>query len=201
MAELLPAAETFSAFARRLQVRPSYVTKLRHDDRLVLTADGQGVRVAESLARIAATADPNRDDVARRHARARRAPETNPPDAPAAAAEKPEKPTAPAREPRAATGFSHYRARKMKADAELAEMDRDTRAGKLVETAAVSAAGAELGATVRALLENLPDQLAPLLVGDEDERRRLLGDHIEQILHELADKLGQQLQTLAVPTP
>jgi DNA-binding GntR family transcriptional regulator len=51
---------------------------------------------------------------------------------------------------------------------------------------------------LRGALENLPDQLAPLVapVADEDRCRQILQDHLEAILKETAariERLGQQL--------
>jgi len=67
-----------SEFARLLGVAPSYVTKLAKAGRLVLCEDGR-VDVEASLARIEATRDPARQDVARRHAAARAAKAAVPP--------------------------------------------------------------------------------------------------------------------------
>ena len=200
MTEPLPITESFSAFARRLGVRPSYITKLRHDGRLVLTDDGKRVKVAESIARIEETRDENRDDVRARHAKEKKQ------KAGAAAAVGPPAPAAVERapaekKPRAERSkFSDYRTRKMLADAELAEMERDKIRGTLVQLDTVRAAGVEVGTALRAALENLPDQLAPLVaaVADEERCRQILQDHLEAILKEASakiERLGQQLAT------
>jgi len=192
--------EKFSAFARRLDVRPSYITKLRHDGRLVLTDDGKRVKVAESIARIEETRDENRDDVRARHAKEKKkkagaSMEVGPPAPQASALAPPEK------KPRAERSkFSDYRTRKMLADAELAEMERDKIRGTLVQLDTVRAAGVEVGTALRAALENMPDQLAPLVAAtmDEDRCRQILQDHLEAILKEAGakiERLGQQLAT------
>jgi hypothetical protein len=62
------ATATFARFARILECSKSYVTQLKADGRLVLTDDSQRVRVAESLERIRATADPAKAGVVARHA-------------------------------------------------------------------------------------------------------------------------------------
>lgn len=193
MMDILPESEKLSAFARRLNVRPSYVTKLKDHDRLILTEDGKRVRVAESLARIEETRDENRDDVGARHAK-----------------EKADKAAAPVdqanlpleKRPRAERShFTQYRTRKMLADAELAEMERDKIRGTLVETDSVTAAGIEIGTALRAALENLPDQLAPRLasVSDEDRCRQILQDYLDEILKETAAKIERLGQSLATP--
>jgi pyruvate/2-oxoglutarate dehydrogenase complex dihydrolipoamide acyltransferase (E2) component len=201
MTEPLPITESFSAFARRLGVRPSYITKLRHDGRLVLTDDGKRVKVAESIARIEETRDENRDDVRARHAKEKKqkagaAAAVGPP-APAASV-----PVPPEKKPRAERSkFSDYRTRKMLADAELAEMERDKIRGTLVQLDTVRAAGVEVGTALRAALENLPDQLAPLVaaVADEERCRQILQDHLEAILKETATRIERLGQQLAAP--
>jgi hypothetical protein len=183
--------ETLSAFARRLSVRPSYVTKLRQNDRLVMTPDNK-VEVERSLARIEATRDPNRDDVRARHARERgRKKEPGLGD------------TVPVPSPEVAQiSESYTRARSVKERylALQAKLDYDRAIGLVVDTAVVQAAGMEVGTALRAALENLPDQLAPLVapVADEDRCRRILQDHLEAILKETAariERMGQQLAT------
>ena len=183
--------ESLSAFARRLGVRPSYVTKLRQADRLVLTPDNK-VEVEASLARIEATKDPNRDDVRARHARER--------------GQKKEPglgDTVPAPNPEVAQiSESYTRARSVKERylALQAKLDYDRAIGLVVDTAVVQAAGVEVGTALRAALENLPDQLAPLVAAtaDEERCRQILQDHLEAILKEAAakiERLGQQLAT------
>jgi hypothetical protein len=197
----LPKSEKFSAFARRLGVGPSYITKLRHDGRLVLTEDGKQVRVAESLARIEDTRDENRDDVRARHAKEKKQ------KAGAAAVVGPPAPAALARaagdkKPRAERSkFSDYRTRKMLADAELAEMERDKIRGTLVQLDTVSAAGVEVGTVLSVVLDNLVDQLAPLVapVSDEERCRQILRDHIDVIRKETAERIERLGQQLAAP--
>ena len=65
---------TKSAFAKRINRVPSYVTELIAHGRMVLTADGKRVEVAASLEKIAATASGANPAVAARHAAARSAP-------------------------------------------------------------------------------------------------------------------------------
>ena len=57
---------TQSEFARLIGVQKSYVTKLKEQGRLVMSADGKLVNVEASKQRIQQTADPNRDDVSQR---------------------------------------------------------------------------------------------------------------------------------------
>lgn len=180
-----------AAFARHLGVGKSYVHKLKANDRLVMTADGL-VDVEASEAKIRLTADPSKIAVAERHA-ARRAREAvaatiaNHPEAPPETAE----PEAP--EPAGTPDYQKARARKESANADLAEMEARTRAGQLMETAAVMAAVADAGATIRTHLATLPTILAPQLAAmtDENQIRLLLEDNVEQALGELVERLDK----------
>ena len=55
MGDSAPEVLGFQAFAQRIMRAPSYVTQLRKAGRLVLSADGKGVLVAESIKLIADT--------------------------------------------------------------------------------------------------------------------------------------------------
>lgn len=177
---------SLSEFAKSLGVRPSYVTKLKAAGRLVLTDDGR-VDVEASNARIAATADPNRDDVRARHAAAR--------------AEKPaaddsdNKPLPPSKSEPTTAGqsFAASRAVKERYLALNAKLEYERAAGRLVEVAAVQHAGAEAGAALRLMLDNLPDRLSPLLAeGDAAREQRIyahLREHVEQVLGEFSRRL------------
>jgi len=170
-----------SEFARLLGVAPSYVTKLAKAGRLVLCEDGR-VDVEASLARIEATRDPARQDVARRHAAARAAKAAVPPPRDA----DPEPDAAPA-------SYAEARALKERYAALTAKLEYERLAGRLVAIEDVRAAGAEAGAVIRAALEALPDQLAPLLAAERDEHRvhALLVEYLETALKDVSDALAK----------
>lgn len=189
---------TQAAFARHLNVRPSYVKKLKDTGRLVMVSDAL-IDVEASEARIRETADPGKVAVAERHAakRAGQAAATMETKA-AVDIQKPAKTAAEAGEPEApevpgTPDYQKARARKESANADLAEMEARTRAGQLMETAAVMAAVADAGATIRTHLATLPAILAPQLatMADENQIRLLLEDHIEQALGELVERLDK----------
>ncbi len=167
-------------FARILGVSPSYVTKLAKAGRLVIGEDGL-VDVAASLARIEATRDPARQDVAERHARVRAAKAGATPEAPAVEAD-----ATPA-------SYAEARALKERYAALTAKLEYERLAGRLVDVEDVRAAGAEAGATLRAALEALPDQLAPLLAAERDEHRvhALLVEYLETAMRDVADALAR----------
>ncbi len=163
---------TLSEFAKLEGVRPSYITKLKQSGRLVITDEGL-VDVDASRQRIASTADPNRDDVRARHASAR----TTAPD-----------PTTDM----VGQSFQKSRAVKERFLALSAKLDYELRSGSLVETESVKTAAESTGHIIRSMLENLPDQLAPLLAAEPDENRAhaLLTEHIEIALTEIAARLA-----------
>lgn len=174
-----------AAFAARLGVRRSYVTRLKQEGRLVMSADGQWVDVEASQARIAETADPGKVAVAERHAAARGA---------AVGDKTPPKTDADGDgEPAAGTpDYQKARARREEANASMAEMELAERAGQLMETAAVRAAGADAGATCRGTLETMGAILAPQLatLGDENAIRKLVDEYVAMALDELCDRLA-----------
>ncbi len=184
-------ALTQSAFARHLGVDRAHVSRLKKTGRLVMTPDGQRVLVAESEARIAATADPGKVAVAERHA-AKRAGQAAAVDGQKAAKTEAEPGEPDAPEQPGTPDYQKARARKETANADLAEMEARTRAGQLMETAAVMAAVADAGTTFRTHFATLPTILAPQLaaMADENQIRLLLEDHVEQALGELCVRLA-----------
>lgn len=176
---------TQAEFARLQGVARSYVTKLKAAGRLVLTDDGL-VDVEASRARIAATADPNRDDVAQRYAEARHNSQTPPP-----------KPPAPPGPPSADTIGNSYqaaRAVKEKFAAMTAKLEYERAIGKLVERADMEAAVEDVVATLRQALENLPHRAAPELVGkDLDAIRATLRQEIFDLLSEAEREFSRRL--------
>ena len=197
---------TQAAFARHLGVVKSYVTLLKQQGRLVMTHDGK-VDVEASEAKIKATEDPGKSGVAERHSKNREAGQgaTAPADAPITAvdAKKAAKIEAPeeAAEPETAGSpdYQKARARKETANADLAEMEARSRAGQLMETAAVLAAIADAGTTLRTFLQTIPPILAPQLatMADENQIRLLLEDQIEQSLSELTTRLAAMAKETA----
>lgn len=173
---------SLSQFATMCGWTPSYVTKLKQHGRLVLTEDGQKVDVDASIARIKETEDPNRDDVRKRWKEHRARGDADPGSTP---------PPTPDPSAASTTGFAQARAVKERYLALSAKLDYERASGKLVETSSVQRAGAEAGTVIRAALENLPDQLAPMLapITDEEKLRAFLADHVESLLAELAQRI------------
>lgn len=195
---------TLSEFAALLGVKPSYVTKLRQRGRLVLTDDGM-VDVAASKLRIEETKGKNRDDVRARHAAARElnngASAPAAPESPAPPLPEIVTPPATAEEGGELPAFgsrAYWERREAAARAETREVELAKLKGELVETEAVQAAGAEAGTTIRTVLENLADQLAPVLAAESDEPsvHRILREQMDTALHDIIARLEASTHAL-----
>lgn len=180
----LPETANLSTFAALIRRKKSYVSLLKATGRLVMTADGKQVRVAESIAMIEASMDPSKAAVAERHAAQREA------AAGVVAASMPIAPPAASGddEPIGTQGYAYWRERTEKAKAMAAERDNAIADSKLLPAAEVEAAVAAAATQLRASLEALPYDLAPELapITDEAQLRARLVDAVEQALHELA---------------
>lgn len=196
---------SFKAFARILGERsPSYVTQLKGEGRLVLSADGKRVRVAESLALVRSTADPGKAGVVARHA-ASRGGDPTPVAAPAPAPADDgtggdlDAPSADPVEQSHARRRSKAMADKAETDALAAERDYRRSIGELMEASEVEHAVRGAVAAFRGSLENLPNTLAPELsaMTDEGRIRVLLSEAFEHTLEELSRQfaaIGRQEQ-------
>lgn len=195
---------TQAEFAAAQGWHRSTVTRLKQAGRLVM--QGGRVDVAASLVRIEETGG-MRFDVAERHA-AQRAQQGTQQEAQKTAAVPsagsgegtargagtiaPPAPDAPELPP---TGErrSDAQARKEAALADKAEMEVQQMRGELIPKGDVDAALRAFGASVRAKLDVLPDQIAPLVapVTDMDEVHALLAEHARSILAAVADDMGR----------
>lgn len=192
---------SFRQFARLLGVSPSYVTKLREDGRLVLTDDNRKVDVEASRQRIKETESGRPQHVAgrRNHAERRAAASAEPPAPTAPPADNP--PPSPPEEGGEQTTFgtrAYWERREAAARAETREIELAKLKGELVETAAVKDAGAEAGIAIRTVLENLADQLAPVLAAETDEPsvHRILREQMDHALHDIINRLEAATRSL-----
>ena len=176
---------TLKEFSDMEGVQPSYVTKLKQQGRLVLTDDGK-VDVEASRQRIAATADPNRDDVRARHAAAR---EQNGGGASRSASETP--PPADHGRDAVSANFQKSRALGEHFAAKTRALEFLKEVGEVVELAQIREEVDNILAIARSAFDNLPGQLAPQLVTMTDEQAidRLLQDNIESVLGEVSQRL------------
>lgn len=175
--------EHLAAFARRLGVNRSTITRAAQAGRLVLAADGR-VLVQASLARWHATRG-GRLDVAERHAEARGgavagvAAAATPPasgdSGPQGAEQGDGEAYAPPEGSRAA-----WEAEKLAWQNRLLLVSLDLQSGARVPRPALQREAHGLGATLRATVERLIDQTAPRLAAatTDADRRRLLASEI-----------------------
>ncbi len=185
-----------SAFARQVLKRsPSYVTELLAAGRLVMEGSGRHARVvvAESVARIANTKGA-RDDVAARHAEK-------------AGAVMPEGGRTPKNAPEGSTELAvtlrerraEAELRKTLAQAEQEEMAAAKARGDLIAREDVDAAMKFVGATLRSLLEVMPDQTAPLVapVTSLDEVHAILQDQARNLAEQFGAAIEKQKADLS----
>ncbi len=167
---------TQAEFARILGQAKSYVTKLKQQGRLVMNDDGTLVNVAASRAKIADSADPNRDDVKQRFA-AERASET-PSD-------------------RVSSTYQKSRAIKEQYAAMTAKMDYEIAIGKLIPKSEVEDVVQDLATLFRQGLENMPHRIAAELVGrDVGGIRAVLKEAVIDQLKEFERNLDQRISAI-----
>lgn len=178
--------ETQAAFARRIGRAKSWITQLKTDGRLVMDATGRMVDVEASIERIRETDNPARSGVADRHEESRRQAQT--PKGTGAGREDPDEDK----------GYKHWQAVKMRADAEMAQMERDKKAADLVPRESAEFAIDDLGSAVRASLENVPDRWAPVLapMTDLQEVRATLVEMVQAELSSMSMRAARRAQEL-----
>lgn len=169
---------TKAEFSRISGLDKAYVSRAAADGRLVME-DGK-VRVDESLARLHATRG-TRDDVAERHAEKRQQ-RRRQPAAQSVMGDQLEK---------ASAALRMAKARDQIAQAAIREMERDQMAGRLIARDDAGRAMRDVGAAVRAALENFPDQVAPLvaMVSDLEEIHRILAEQCRNVMSQTAELL------------
>lgn len=189
-----------SAFARHIGKSRQYVAKLKADGRLVLDARGR-ILVQPSLDMILATKGA-RDDVAERHAAQRSSKQNEGNDAQGQGAQE----NAPESEilsegltlKEVTMRIKLAEMRDREAASQIREMEAAQRARDLIAREDVDAAMKFIGATVRGLLDVLPDQTAPMIapVNNLDECHALLTEACRNVLIGLGDAIEKQTNQL-----
>lgn len=143
-------------FAQHKGWTKGYVSQLKKSGRMVFNLDGS-VDIEATEIRIAETADPNRDDVVKRHAETR-----------GAAMVVPSAP-APAKKTKEAgqVTFSDGRAKEQHYKALDAELEYGIKIGKYLSKDEMASAVEDLVTTFKQAMENLPHLVAPVLVGKD----------------------------------
>lgn len=180
----MTSAVSQAEFARQIGVDRAHVTRLKQAGRLVMTEDGK-VDVEASRSRIAATADPNRDDVAARHAAGR--------DSKVSPRDTAPPPATPAPEDKVGNSYQAARAVKEKYLALDAKIDYEKKVGNLIPKEDVDAALKAMGAAVRSAMEIFPDQVAPIVapVLDLEEVHNLLAQSCRDVLAGIEHSLAR----------
>lgn len=185
-------AVTQAEFARLLGRDKAHVTRLKQAGRLVM--DGKLVRVEESRRRIAATGG-HRPDVAARHEAARGGTDWSAAGATLEARFEAQQAIEVAR---TVEDWRDLRvkseARRMQAQADREEMERDRLAGNLIAKEDAGRAMRDIGAAIRAAMENYADQVAPLVapVTDLDQAHAILAEQCRNVLQQVADAIRRQ---------
>lgn len=189
--------------ARHLGTTRSYITALKAADRLVFSADGKGIDLEASLARIEATRDPQSAAVSERHANARAGlllaasqSVSHPPAPQPALSALTDHAQAPEPDENA-NSYQAARAIKEKYAAKTARLEYERAIGKLVEKDAVDAAVEDVVTLVRQSLEQLPHRLAATLAHQPiDSVRATLKTEIRDLLSEMAREFSTRLKDL-----
>lgn len=155
-----------SQFAARQGWSPSYVTKLKDQERLVLAPDGKMVDVMATLLQLQRTAAPEKESVRRHHAAGRT-------EKHAGIHTKLDAPGDDGGGDRASGGnadpkYWENKARREGALGDLAELELSKKRGELVDRARVESAAFSIGRMLRDAVLGLPTQLAPELAGMTD---------------------------------
>lgn len=178
-------------FAKELGCSVGWVQKLVETGRCVLTADGK-IDGPASKARIAATADPGRRDVADRHAQARGA---------ALAGVKESLTVAPGvggLDELPAGSRAEAKAILMQIENGLMMIERDLRKGRRYDREAVRREAAALGSMLRAGIERVIDQTAPRLAatGDGALRRTILSREVARLRYVIKREMPRALRRM-----
>jgi len=185
----------FSAYARHRNCSPGYITKLRHEGRLVLTAGGLVDVEATDL--LVEQTTGSRLDVAARNAQKRASEKTAAGEAHRIASEEKTAPGAIVRETNIENmGISMQasRAVKEKYAALKAKTEYETMIGDLISREDVETAMRFIGGAVRAALEVFPDQTAPLVapVSNLAEIHEIITQSARDALHGIGEAIKRQ---------
>ena len=177
---------TRAEFARRMGVNKSTVTRWAEKGQIVLA--GKGVDADASWQRLQDTGGA-RPDVADRHAAERGSKVGSGDTAPAQLSA----PAAQQAEDRVGNSYQAARAVKEKYAALGAKLDYERAVGNLIPKEDVDLALRSFAASVRAKLDVVADQIAPLVapVSDLDEVHALVSEHMRGILTAVADDMSR----------
>lgn len=180
-----------SEFAASQGWRPSYVTKLKDQGRLVMSPDGKKVDVPATLAKLQETTDPSKLGVQKRHADERTHRDVG----------QHTRSSAPGDDETSSGGhgrFQEARARREHYLAQQAELEYRKMCGELVERAPVAAAAEKAGRMLRDSMLGLPTKVAPQLavLTDAWEVEQALRNAIRTALEDIARLTAEDLSRI-----
>lgn len=197
------AAVTRSEFAAMKGWRPSYITKLIAQQRLVLTADGKKVDVEASNQRLEETKRIDRQGVREHHARTRGQAGITPgaKESPASAATEAGPAGLSATPPTLPAGntdqddYNRARAQKEAAAAEMAQIALARKRAELVEIGQVREMAARIAGIISRGFERIGPRIGPVWSVEQDpaKREQLLEDELRKVQHEFADEVAKLL--------
>lgn len=168
-----------SEFARLMGFDRSYVTKLKKGGRLVLDDRGH-VLIEASKKRIDETADPNRDDVKKRHADQRCEDQQ------------------PKQQDSIGSSYQAARAVKERYQAMHAKLEYEIASGQLVKKVDIDAAVSDVVTMFRQALEQIPYRTSPELVGkDLDTIRAVLKQDVHAALSDMEREFTTRLDRIS----
>lgn len=195
--------ETRAAFARRLGVEKSTITRAVQAGRLVIDADGL-LDVDDSLRRWKST-QAGRTDVAARHAAHRSSVGRTPAAAPdrATSAQREADTGNPDRSglnatPSAEGSRTRFKAMVLQYENQTLKLEMALRRGLRYSLAEVSREAQSIGAMLRAGFERLIDQTAPRLAvaADRSERRRLIDAELRALRNMVKSEFPRALRRI-----
>lgn len=195
--------ETKAAFARRIGINKSNITRAAQAGRIVLTPDGL-VNVEASIERWYATKG-GRDDVAARHAKNRGAdglpphPGVENGTAGRFTATGSQPPADPGATPPGEGGNrTRYKALALHFENQSIKLDMALRRGLRYPTGLVRREALGMGSTVRAAIERIIDQTAPRLavMTDDLDRRRLLDAELRRLRWMVKSEMPRALRRM-----
>jgi hypothetical protein len=190
--------ETRAAFARRMGVNKSTVTRWGDTGRLV--EQGGMVLVAETLARVAATTA-HRNDVAARHAAGRGAdipsPQPSAENAPKGRKTNQEETGFPGDLPEAG-GRQRFQALVMQFENQSIKLEMALRRGLRFPREAVKHEAHGLGSMLRAALERMIDIAAPQLAAEKSEaaRHALIANELDKVRRSIKREFPRALRRM-----
>lgn len=185
-----------SEFAAMKGWSPSYVTKLKEQQRLVLCPDGKRVDVQATLALLERTSDPGKESVRQHHSSERTERHVG----------SQVKPDAKTGESPASTGadpkYWEAKARRENSLAELADLELRRKQGDLVERQRVEDMAFAAGRMLRDAVLGLPTKLSPELAAMTDpfQIEIKLRDALRQVFDDMAKITAEDLDKAMEPS-